>query len=42
MLAHTFAGSTGRSLLGLESQRCVFERFRQRRRQERNDIAFAG
>jgi radical SAM superfamily enzyme YgiQ (UPF0313 family) len=42
MLAHTFAGSTGRSLLGLESQQRVFERFRQRRRQERNDTAFAG
>ena len=42
MLAHTFAGSTGRSLLGLESQRRVFERFRQCRRQERNDMAFAG
>ena len=37
MLAHTFTGSTGRSMLGLESQQRVFERFRQRRRQERND-----
>ena len=42
MLAHTFTGTTVRSLLGLESQQRVFERFRQRRRQERNDMAFAG
>jgi hypothetical protein len=41
MLAHTFAGSTARSLLGLESQRRVFDRFRERRRQERNDTTFA-
>ncbi len=42
MLAHTFAGSTGRSLLGLESEQRVFERFRERRRQERSEMAFAG
>jgi hypothetical protein len=35
MLTHTFAGSTVRSALGLESQRAVFERFRERRRQQR-------
>jgi hypothetical protein len=35
MLAHTFAGSTLRSALGLESQRAVFDRFRERRRQQR-------
>jgi len=38
MLAHTFAGSTVRSALGLESQRAVFNRFREQRRRER-DIA---
>ena len=36
MLAHTFTGTTLRSMLGLESERAVFERFRQRRRQERD------
>jgi radical SAM superfamily enzyme YgiQ (UPF0313 family) len=36
MLAHTFAGSTLRSALGLESDRAVFERFRERRRRERD------
>jgi radical SAM superfamily enzyme YgiQ (UPF0313 family) len=35
MLAHTFTGTTFRSMLGLESQRAVFERFRARRRAER-------
>jgi radical SAM superfamily enzyme YgiQ (UPF0313 family) len=35
MLTHTFTGSTLRSALGLESQRAVFERFRQQRRRER-------
>lgn len=35
MLAHTFAGSTWRSLCGLESERVAFQRFRDRRRQER-------
>jgi hypothetical protein len=38
MLAHTFAGSTVRSALGLEDQRAVFNRFREQRRRER-DIA---
>src|SRR4029077_3628443 len=35
MLAHTFAGSSLRSVLGLEDERTVFERYRQRRREER-------
>jgi anaerobic magnesium-protoporphyrin IX monomethyl ester cyclase len=37
MLAHTFTGTTIRSMLGLESDRVVFERFRQRRRRERDE-----
>ena len=35
MLAHTFAGSSVRSILGLESERAVFDRFKQQRRRER-------
>ena len=35
MLAHTFAGSSVRSMLGLESERAVFDRFKQQRRRER-------
>jgi anaerobic magnesium-protoporphyrin IX monomethyl ester cyclase len=35
MLAHTFRGSSIRSLLGLESERQAFERYRQIRRAER-------
>ena len=35
MLAHTFAGTTVKSLLGLESDRTVFARYRQLRRQQR-------
>jgi radical SAM superfamily enzyme YgiQ (UPF0313 family) len=35
MLAHTFAGSTVRSALGLERARTVFTRFKARRRAER-------
>jgi radical SAM superfamily enzyme YgiQ (UPF0313 family) len=34
MLKHTFAGSTLRSALGLEDERAVFARFRERRREE--------
>jgi radical SAM superfamily enzyme YgiQ (UPF0313 family) len=34
MLSHTFAGSTLRSVLGLENERAVFARYRERRRQE--------
>ncbi len=35
MLAHTFRGSSWRSALGLESQRRVFQRYRERRAAER-------
>jgi hypothetical protein len=35
MLAHTFAGSSLRSVLGLEDERTVFARYRQRRQHER-------
>jgi radical SAM superfamily enzyme YgiQ (UPF0313 family) len=35
MLAHTFRGSTWRSALGFESERAVFERYRQIRKAER-------
>jgi radical SAM superfamily enzyme YgiQ (UPF0313 family) len=38
MLAHTFAGSSIRSMLGLESERTVFERFRAARRRQRNYV----
>jgi radical SAM superfamily enzyme YgiQ (UPF0313 family) len=34
MLSHTFAGSTLRSALGLEDERRVFARYRERRREE--------
>ena len=35
MLAHTFRGTSLRSVLGLESEREVFARYRRLRRQER-------
>ena len=35
MLAHTFRGSTWRSALGLESERQVFDRYREIRKSER-------
>jgi radical SAM superfamily enzyme YgiQ (UPF0313 family) len=35
MLAHTFAGTTLRSLVGLEDEHAVFERFREHRRRAR-------
>jgi radical SAM superfamily enzyme YgiQ (UPF0313 family) len=38
MLAHTFTGTTLKSLLGLESDRAVFERFRHQRRLERDYV----
>jgi hypothetical protein len=38
MLAHTFAGTTLRSLVGLEREEAAFERFRQHRRAERDMI----
>jgi hypothetical protein len=34
MLTHTFAGSSWRSLLGLEDERRAFHRFRDQRRRE--------
>ena len=40
MLAHTFAGSSLRSLFGLENDRAVFARYRERRRRERVYLAF--
>jgi radical SAM superfamily enzyme YgiQ (UPF0313 family) len=39
MLSHTFAGSTLKSVLGLESDRAVFARFREVRRQQRAYLA---
>jgi anaerobic magnesium-protoporphyrin IX monomethyl ester cyclase len=42
MLSHTFTGTSLRSLLGLESGRQVFERYRATRRNERESLqAFA-
>src|SRR5262245_28894278 len=35
MLAHTFAGTSVKSILGLENDRAVFERYRRQRRQQR-------
>ena len=35
MLRHTFAGTRVRSMLGMEAQRAVFERYRQERRSQR-------
>jgi len=46
MLAHTFTGTSVRSLLGLESDRAVFRRYQNSRRRERNylpiDVHTAG
>ena len=39
MLAHTFRGSSLRSLLGLENERRVFERYRRLRRAEREYLS---
>jgi radical SAM superfamily enzyme YgiQ (UPF0313 family) len=39
MLAHTFAGSTIKSALGLESEHEVFRRFRAQRRRERERVS---
>jgi radical SAM superfamily enzyme YgiQ (UPF0313 family) len=36
MLRHTFAGTTARSALGLDSQAAVFARFREQRRRDRD------
>jgi anaerobic magnesium-protoporphyrin IX monomethyl ester cyclase len=41
MLSHTFAGTTWRSLVGLEDDRAVFTRFRQKRQQERQSLMSA-
>ena len=38
MLAHTFAGTSPRSLFGLEDERAVFGRYRQRRRHDREHL----
>jgi anaerobic magnesium-protoporphyrin IX monomethyl ester cyclase len=38
MLAHTFRGTTWRSMIGLESSREVFARYRRRRQQERQYV----
>jgi anaerobic magnesium-protoporphyrin IX monomethyl ester cyclase len=39
MMRHTFAGTSLRSVLGLEQPRTVFERFREVRRRERSIVA---
>src|SRR5262245_55931607 len=39
MMRHTFAGTSVRSILGLESDRAVFERFRAIRREQRANYA---
>ena len=41
MLAHTFTGTTLKSLLGLEDERAVFARYRERRRRERESYHVA-
>ena len=38
MLAHTFTGTTVRSVLGLEDERTVFERYRDQRRRVRESL----
>jgi hypothetical protein len=38
MLAHTFRGTTWRSILGLESERDVFRRYKARRADEREYV----
>jgi anaerobic magnesium-protoporphyrin IX monomethyl ester cyclase len=40
MVAHTFAGSRLRSMIGLESEAAVFSRYRASRQRERDDIRF--
>ena len=42
MLAHTFTGTTMRSMLGLETEQAVFERFRSARRKERDYVRVLG
>jgi hypothetical protein len=41
MMAHTFTGSSLRSMLGLERQQIVFERYRKARRREREYLKVA-
>lgn len=41
MLAHTFTGTTMRSMVGLEPERAAFERFRSARRKERDYVVAA-
>jgi hypothetical protein len=41
MLAHTFAGTNPRSLIGMEGEYTVFDRYRQRRRHDRETILSA-
>ena len=38
MLAHMFAGTNPRSLIGMEGEYAVFDRYRQRRRHDRETI----
>ena len=38
MLAHTFTGTSLRSVLGLEDERTVFERYRDQRRRVRESL----
>ena len=38
MLAHTFTGTSVRSMLGLEDERAVFERYRDQRRRVRESL----
>jgi len=41
-MAHTFAGTSLRSMLGFEGDRAVFARYRERRRLERKSYTIAG
>jgi anaerobic magnesium-protoporphyrin IX monomethyl ester cyclase len=41
MMTHTFAGTNLRSVLGLDRQQSVFERYREARRRERNAVGLA-
>ena len=40
MLRHTFAGTSVQSLVGLENDRAVFERFRRIRRRKRKAVGY--
>jgi hypothetical protein len=37
-MAHTFAGTNLRSIIGLDREQLVFKRYRQARRRERNAV----